>query len=123
MIFKVSFLSETVSTLLAGVRLLSRVSSHVPFKGSWLSEAFSTLLAGEWPLSSVNSHVQLKFSFFTETPPTITAGETAVRFGFLSSFSYICCFSLCRFFTSYEIMVILILICLFHFIQILILLF
>ncbi len=80
--------------LLAGVRLLSRVSSNVPFEGSWLSEALSTLLAGEWPLSSVNSHVQLKFSFFTETLSTMTAGETAVRFGFLSSFSYRSCFSL-----------------------------
>lgn len=56
-------LRETLSALLARVRLLSGVNPHVPFKAVHLSETVSAQLTGEVLLSAVNRHVLLKVSF------------------------------------------------------------
>ncbi len=50
-------MSETFSTVFAGVRLLSSVNSQVVAKASLMTETFSTLLAGEGTISIVYSLV------------------------------------------------------------------
>ncbi len=45
--FKPFTLCETLSTMVAGERFLSRANSHVFFKGLILSKTFSTVLAEE----------------------------------------------------------------------------
>ncbi len=57
---KVSFKFETLSTMMAGEWLLSRVNSHVSLKVYFNGETLSTLFTGERFLSSVDSNVILK---------------------------------------------------------------
>ncbi len=57
---KVSFLNETLSTLLAGERFLSSVSPHVVSEVLFICKTFSTLRTYERFLSTVNSHVVFK---------------------------------------------------------------
>ncbi len=68
-------LIETLSTHLAGERLLSSVNSYVGFKANFLSETLSTLLAGVRLFSGVNSFMSVKGSFLSETLSTLLAGE------------------------------------------------
>ncbi len=49
------------------LKLLSSVRSHVPVKVSFMSETLSTLLAGKKSLHSVNLPVGVKVSFLLET--------------------------------------------------------
>ncbi len=82
---KILFLCETLSTLRAFERLLSRMDFHVVIKVYFLSETFSTLFTGEWALAGVNSHVAMKVSFTQESLSTMRASKTSFRSCFQSS--------------------------------------
>ncbi len=58
--FKVSYLTETLSTLRVDEGLLSSVNFNVVIKASFFVKTFSTLFAGERFLSVVNFHVPVK---------------------------------------------------------------
>ncbi len=72
---KGSLLIKTLSTHLAGERLLSSVNTYVGFKAHFLSETLSTLRACVRLFSSMNSHVDIKVSFSVETSSTLLADE------------------------------------------------
>ncbi len=73
MSFKSCFLTETLSTVLAGIRLLSSVNSHVGSKASSMSDNHSTPRACVRPFSRVNSIVPFK-SWRAETFSALLAG-------------------------------------------------
>ncbi len=52
-------MTETFSTLLAGVRLFSSVNFYMPVKTYFISETFSTVLATERGLPNVDFKVSL----------------------------------------------------------------
>ncbi|KAI2647939.1 hypothetical protein H4Q32_027089 [Labeo rohita] len=72
------FMSETLSTLLAGEKLLSSVSSHVSPEVCFFKESLSTVSTHKRLLSSVSHYVLLKLIPVCETQSTLMADKTAL---------------------------------------------
>ncbi len=72
---KVSFISETLSTLITIKRILSLVNCQVILKSLFSCEALLTQFAGETLLSSVSPHLDIKVFVMFKTLSTLRATE------------------------------------------------